>query len=190
MSIYFPQNFYYSSYDFLRFSEDYHWDEFLQKYKKGMETPPVISNVQAIPSSQVAGGWVNITCEVTDDTAVDTVKVNITYPTGDVLNVTMNNIAGTNIYYYNSTYLTLGTYYYFIWSNDTNGKSNRSTLYSFICNDWNPWNDPNSEGGENITTAELQEAIHCWLNDLPAPKTNAEVTTERLQEIIHLWLNC
>ena len=56
--------------------------------------------------------------------------------------------------------------------------------------DWNPWDDSDSEGGECVTTAELQEAIHCWLNDLPAPETNAEITTERLQEVIHLWLNC
>jgi len=54
--------------------------------------------------------------------------------------------------------------------------------------DWNPWNDPDSEGGESITTAELQEAIHCWLNDEPAPKTGAEITTARLQEVIHQWL--
>ena len=54
--------------------------------------------------------------------------------------------------------------------------------------DWNPWNDSDSDGGEKITTAELQEAIHCWLNDEPAPKTGAEITTERLQEVIHLWL--
>jgi len=54
--------------------------------------------------------------------------------------------------------------------------------------DWNPWNDPDSDGGEKITTAELQEAIHCWLNDEPAPKTGAEITTARLQEVIHQWL--
>ncbi len=54
--------------------------------------------------------------------------------------------------------------------------------------DWNPWNNPDSDGGEKITTTELQEAIHCWLNDEPAPKTDAEITTERLQEVIHQWL--
>ncbi|MCW7079392.1 MAG: hypothetical protein OCU22_09755, partial [Canidatus Methanoxibalbensis ujae] len=54
--------------------------------------------------------------------------------------------------------------------------------------DWNPWNDPDSDGGEKITTAELQEAIHCWLNDESAPKTGAEITTARLQEVIHQWL--
>jgi len=63
-----------------------------------------------------------------------------------------------------------------------------SVLTKTTVGDWNPWNDPDSEGGESITTAELQEAIHCWLNDEPAPKTGAEITTARLQEVIHQWL--
>jgi len=63
-----------------------------------------------------------------------------------------------------------------------------SVLTKTTVGDWNPWNDPDSDGGESITTAELQEAIHCWLNDEPAPKTGAEITTARLQEVIHQWL--
>ena len=63
-----------------------------------------------------------------------------------------------------------------------------SVLTKTTIGDWNPWNDPDSEGGESVTTAELQEAIHCWLNDEPAPKTGAEITTASLQEVIHQWL--
>ncbi len=41
--------------------------------------PPQISNVQAIPASTAQGGSVNITCDVTDNIMVDTVKVDITW---------------------------------------------------------------------------------------------------------------
>jgi len=63
-----------------------------------------------------------------------------------------------------------------------------SVLTKTTVGDWNPWNDSGSDGRESIITAELQEAIHCWLNDEPAPKTGAEITTARLQEVIHQWL--
>jgi hypothetical protein len=55
--------------------------------------------------------------------------------------------------------------------------------------DWNPWNDIDSEGGDLITTAELQSAVNCWLNDLPTPITGATVTTDRLQMLVYYWLN-
>lgn len=54
--------------------------------------------------------------------------------------------------------------------------------------DWNPWDDSGSEGEIAVTTAELQEAVHCWLNDENAPGTGAEINTGRLQEIISFWL--
>ncbi|MDD4750093.1 MAG: S8 family serine peptidase, partial [Methanosarcinaceae archaeon] len=53
---------------------------------------------------------------------------------------------------------------------------------------WNPWNDPNSEEGETVTTLELQEAINCWIKEKPAPKTGAKITKERLQELLNAWL--
>lgn len=36
--------------------------------------------------------------------------------------------------------------------------------------DWIPWNEPGSEGGRKITTAELQEVIYYWVNDLLTPE--------------------
>ncbi|MCM1987048.1 PKD domain-containing protein [Methanococcoides seepicolus] len=55
--------------------------------------------------------------------------------------------------------------------------------------DWNPWNDPDSDSGALITTPELQEAINCWLNDLPAPITGEFVTTSRYQMLAYYWTN-
>ena len=93
--------------------------------------PPEIADVQANPSLQEIGKWVNITCNVTDNVKVDTVNVNITYPNGNCTNVTMTNIIGTNNYYYNTTYSIPGTYHYFIWANDTSGNKNTSAIHEF-----------------------------------------------------------
>ena len=52
---------------------------------------------------------------------------------------------------------------------------------------WNPWDNPTSQEEENISTEELQEAIHIYRNGLQIPETGAELTDERLKEIIQLW---
>jgi len=91
-------------------------------------TVPEISNVDANPDPQYVGGWVNITCNVTDNIGVDTVKVDITGPTGFTpVNATMSE----GSYYYNATYDIVGTYHYFIWANDTSGNTNVSDEGTF-----------------------------------------------------------
>ena len=52
---------------------------------------------------------------------------------------------------------------------------------------WNPWKNLTSQEGENISTEELQEAIHIHRNGLEIPETGAELTDERLKELISLW---
>ena len=42
-------------------------------------TPPEITNILDTPDPQGTGGFVNITCVVTDNVAVDLVKVNMIY---------------------------------------------------------------------------------------------------------------
>jgi hypothetical protein len=61
--------------------------------------------------------------------------------------------------------------------------------YTIYHEDWNPWNDPDSEGDSFITTSELQEATNCWVNDISAPITGDEVTTSRLQALVYYWTN-
>ena len=58
-----------------------------------------------------------------------------------------------------------------------------------ITADWNPWNDEDSDEDRKITLIELQEAINCWLKDIPAPRTGAEITTTRMQALVHFWVN-
>lgn len=47
--------------------------------------------------------------------------------------------------------------------------------------DWNPWDDDGV-----ITTAEIQEAVSCWLTD--TPKNGHTITTAELQELVNMWL--
>jgi parallel beta-helix repeat protein len=52
--------------------------------------------------------------------------------------------------------------------------------------DWNPWNDPDSDGGETVTMEELFEAISCWkYGDVLT--TNVTVDLEKLFEVISFW---
>jgi hypothetical protein len=93
--------------------------------------PPTIKDIYAIPNPQNVDSFVNISCNVTDNTEIDTVKINISGPIGFIsVNQTMIN-ANNDIYYYNNSYTIEGTYNYFIWANDTSGNNNLSSIYSF-----------------------------------------------------------
>ncbi len=97
-------------------------------------TSPQISNVVNTPSDPLdtnsSFGWINITCDVTDNIAVDEVFLNITNPDGSYNNVSMS---GANSYFYNSStaFSTYGNYSYLIWANDTSGNVGISSSYDF-----------------------------------------------------------
>ena len=94
-------------------------------------TPPEIKNVTASPDLQIAGGNVNISCDVSDDFGVDIVMLNISGPVGfEPVNVSMS---GGN-FYYNVSYSVVGNYSFFIWTNDSSGNEIMSTSYSFSVN--------------------------------------------------------
>jgi len=90
---------------------------------------PKIINVQSVPNKQFPGGPVNITCNVTDDTSVGEVWVNIANSTGSY-NFTMLH-GTTDNYYYNATYTVIDAYDYYIWANDTAGNENQSAVQTF-----------------------------------------------------------
>lgn len=92
-------------------------------------TPPEIISIFEHPDPQIFNGYVNISCEILENGVVDVVKVNLTYPDGETINVTMT--PGKRRYFYNATYSLPGTYYYFIWANDTENNSNISCIYQF-----------------------------------------------------------
>jgi hypothetical protein len=97
--------------------------------------PPVFSNVTASPSSQEISGFVNISAEVVDNIAIDTVFVNITYPDSISENISITGNKTGDVYYYNSSYEMMGWYSYFIWSNDTVGNSDVSAVQMFNIGD-------------------------------------------------------
>lgn len=51
---------------------------------------------------------------------------------------------------------------------------------------WNKWIDPLSDGGIEVTTTELQEAIHHWLENITV--NGHLLSTQDLQGIIAKWL--
>ncbi len=53
--------------------------------------------------------------------------------------------------------------------------------------DWNLWDNPASQESENVSTPEVQEAIHIYQNGLQIPQTGAKITVKRLIELIRLW---
>jgi len=86
---------------------------------------------------------------------------------------------------YSNTTLSPGTYNVTVFATAGNEKVTRT--WNLIILDWNPWDDLTSRSGENISTEELQEAIHVYKNGLPVPETGVELTDERLEELIRLW---
>ncbi|HEC77068.1 MAG TPA: PKD domain-containing protein [Thermoplasmatales archaeon] len=94
--------------------------------------PPVISEVSANPVTDEPYSYINITCQVIDNEQVKIVKINITDPYGNyIYNATMDNIYGTNFYYYNTTYSLAGIYHYFIYSEDYRNNSAVSDTSTF-----------------------------------------------------------
>lgn len=95
-------------------------------------TPPDITNIQVNPPSQIPGGSVNISATVTDDSDLDTVEVTITPPGGSSSTYAMTNIPSTDIYYYEATYTTIGTYDFSIYAEDIYGNDITSSIYHFV----------------------------------------------------------
>lgn len=89
-----------------------------------------------------------------------------------------------NSSYSNST-LSQGVYNITAFATAGNEKVTRTWICTVL--DWNPWDDPTSQEGKDISTGELQEAIHIYKNSLPIPETGVELTNARLLELIRLW---
>ncbi len=62
--------------------------------------------------------------------------------------------------------------------------------YISVWDDWNPWNDEDSEGnpdGTYITIEEVVEAYNCWRFSNTAPETGMSVTIESVVEMYNAW---
>ena len=137
-------------------------------------TLPEITNITGYPDSQETGGFVNITCDVTDNEDVDTVKVNITYPDSSYHNETM--LEGSS-YYYNHSYSAPGMYTYYIWANDTSDNSDTSSICSFSIVRWNAVLNISESGGKYNTAifGEVDDASDGQDSyDVPKPPGTGE----------------
>jgi parallel beta-helix repeat protein len=135
---------------------------------------PEISNVLATPDPQETGGFVNISCNVTDSDEVKEVWVNITLPSGGTINVSMTNGSG-GLWYDDSVYSILGLYDYVIWAKDGAGVWNSSSGHTFTIHDttapfiFNVQNLPSPQelGGSTNITCDVTDNVGVygmWLN--------------------------
>ncbi|MDI6856169.1 MAG: hypothetical protein QMD21_05250, partial [Candidatus Thermoplasmatota archaeon] len=119
--------------------------------------PPQISSIQDFPDPQEVYGYVNITCTVTDNVAVNVLKVNITSPNSEITNISMIRISGTDNYYYNTIYSIKGIYSYYIWANDTSNNPSRSGVYHFEI-------DVTAPEITNVQAYPTMQAQNGWVN--------------------------
>ncbi|MBN2101901.1 MAG: DUF2341 domain-containing protein, partial [Candidatus Aenigmarchaeota archaeon] len=100
-------------------------------YEIDVKDAPHINSVSASPQTIGYGYTVTITANVTDQTGVDTVRINITYPAGSYYEYDMINTS-QDIYEYNFTdSYTWGSFSYTIWSNNTDGENITSSVNYF-----------------------------------------------------------
>jgi len=93
-------------------------------------------------------GWVNISCSITNTSAVNTVRLIIKNPGGSTSNVSMTK-RGVNNYYYqsNTAFSKVGDYSYKIWVKNVNNMAKSSNNYAFSMSpNW----DINSDGECNV----------------------------------------
>jgi hypothetical protein len=88
-------------------------------------TAPVIMNASADPSPQEVFLSVNVTANVTDDSSIQSVSANVTWPDSSWSNDTMTLDAG-DAYFFERSYSQLGTYSFTVWTVDLSDNWNSS----------------------------------------------------------------
>ncbi|MBN2251837.1 MAG: hypothetical protein JW724_07175 [Candidatus Altiarchaeota archaeon] len=92
---------------------------------------PLIKDVSASPQMAGYGFNVSLTANVTDVEGVGKAYVNITYPNGSSVILPMENHSASIFEYNFSDTWQIGTYAFYVWANDTVGKSNWTSTYYF-----------------------------------------------------------
>ncbi|MCK5547424.1 MAG: hypothetical protein KAI64_00305, partial [Thermoplasmata archaeon] len=145
---------------------------------------PLFSNLDDTPDPQENGLTVNITVDVTDDVAVDTVSVNITYPDGSTINATMLKGLGDQ-WFYNDTYFNISLHSYTVWANDISNNWNNTGPGTFLIYDDDApyffsvtdYPDPQMLGGYVKITA-------CIIDDVSVYGANVNITSP-----LGTWVN-
>ncbi|UCG68417.1 MAG: hypothetical protein JSV09_11460 [Thermoplasmata archaeon] len=134
---------------------------------------PFFNNLTDTPDPQENGGLVDIRLDVTDDIAVGTVWINITYPDSTWSNVSMNPGTGDE-WYFTSNYTDLGVYTYTIWANDISDNWDSITETFTIQDTDGPFfdnlidaPDPQENGGQVDISVDVRDDIALdtvWIN--------------------------
>ena len=124
------------------------------------DVPPVITSVIYTPL-QNKGREVNISCIVEDNVGVADVFLNVTYPNGNHINLSMNNTG--NVYFCNRTYSYAGNYSFYIYAIDASGNGNKSGLYQFRINSPPYVKNPVPENGS--IDVSINPTLSIFVND-------------------------
>ncbi|UCG70710.1 MAG: carboxypeptidase regulatory-like domain-containing protein [Thermoplasmata archaeon] len=85
-------------------------------------TKPAILDFDISPTNPQVGGTIRVSVNVSDVLGILLCKIDITDPEGNwLLNESMTNEPGTDIFYYETDYDILGDYQIVIWAEDANG---------------------------------------------------------------------
>ena len=145
-----------------------------------VEEPPQITDVTVLHSipkdTDPDYGWENFTCTVTDDVAVDTVQLNITYPDSSSHTFPMTKNADT--YYYNTSLTQFGGentpgYNYHIYATDASGKESTSPSDLFKL----PMNADVNEDG-SIGFVDIMSVAGMWMLTGPPGWMRADVNND------------
>jgi hypothetical protein len=135
---------------------------------------PFFDNLVDAPDPQENSGNVNISIDVTDDFAVDSVYVNITYPGGTSVNVSMD-VGSNENWFINTTLDDIGDYSYTIYANDVNNNWNSTSSGTITIQDTdgpsidNLTHTPDpAENGDNVNvTVDVIDDVdvgEVWIN--------------------------
>jgi hypothetical protein len=95
-----------------------------------------IQNITATPIIQETPDWVNISCCILSSNNINNATVNVTKPDDTYINQSMNNIQGTDLFYFNNSYSLTGIYDYYIWTTTDNTKKTSYVFHFYIGSDY------------------------------------------------------
>jgi hypothetical protein len=194
----------------------YYWANGLEM-PEGTETAPQVSAGRSISGYNVTPDStftvsVDMNIEMQPDQYLNSLTLNEEFPSG--WNITSVDDSGwvfdgSGQWSHNSTLLAGGNFTFVynvtVPGNLTGGIYNVSGSVSatglddievggdsevYVMDDWNPWNDWDSEGSPNgryITIDEVIDAYNCYTNSIPAPRTGAYVTIDMVTAMHNAW---
>jgi len=133
------------------------------------QEPPEITQINSTPNPAEFPEIISVTCNVTDNVAVQMVRVTVA-KTGDVIgNYTLSPVSidafGNGKYGYNCTLPSVGEYEYRIWTGDINNNTNISQTYTFLIQDTIPPKIFNVSAEPALQNVNESVNISCIISD-------------------------